>query len=108
MTLFKSIAWATCASAALLALPSTAETDAELLTYGSNQAYVQKCMACHGEEGLSGTSQYPNIKGQKAMYIEAQLKAYRAGERLNKLMQSQAVALDDRTIKALAMYYSSR
>lgn len=98
-------------TAALLsvsALTAQAETEAELLKYGSEQAYVQKCMSCHGEVGISGTSQYPNIKGQKAMYIESSLKAYRSGERLNKLMQSQAVALDDRTIKALALYYSTR
>lgn len=90
------------------AVSAAAETEAELLKYGSEQAYIQKCMACHGENGLSGTSQYPNIKGQKAMYIESSLKAYRSGERLNKLMQSQAAALDDRTIKALALYYSTR
>lgn len=82
--------------------------DAELIQYGSEQAYIQKCMACHGEEGLSGTSQYPNIKGQKAMYIAEQLRAYRAGTRLNVLMQSQAAGLTDRQIDALAAYYSTR
>lgn len=82
--------------------------DEALIKYGSEQAYIQKCMACHGEVGISGTSQYPNIKGQKAMYIAEQLRAYRAGSRLNTLMQSQAAGLDDRTIDALAAYYSTR
>ncbi|QGG81203.1 c-type cytochrome [Litorivicinus lipolyticus] len=108
MTLLNSFARVACAAAVIATAPAFAETEAELLTYGSEQAYVQKCMACHGEDGISGTLQYPNIRGQKAMYIEAQLKAYRAGERLNKLMQSQAVALDDRTIKAIALYFSTR
>lgn len=96
----------------LLALAFFAGTaqaaDAELIQYGSEQAYIQKCMACHGESGLSGTSQYPNIKGQKAMYIAEQLRAYRAGSRLNVLMQSQAAGLTDRQIEALAAYYSTR
>lgn len=96
-------------SATLMMLAGTAQAaDAELINYGSKQAYIQKCMACHGENGISGTSQYPNIKGQKAMYIVEQLKAYRAGTRLNTLMQSQARGLDDRTIEALAAYYSTR
>ena len=92
---------------ALIAGTAKAADDA-MIKYGSEQAYVQKCMACHGEVGISGTSQYPNIKGQKAMYIAEQLRAYRAGSRLNTLMQSQASGLDDKTIDALAAYYSTR
>ena len=92
---------------ALIAGTTQAADDA-MIKYGSEQAYVQKCMACHGEVGISGTSQYPNIKGQKAMYIAEQLRAYRAGSRLNTLMQSQAAGLDDKTIDALAAYYSTR
>ena len=42
------------------------------------------------------------------MYIAEQLRAYRAGSRLNTLMQSQASGLDDKTIDALAAYYSTR
>lgn len=91
-----------------LAGGALADDRAALITYGSEQAYVQKCMSCHGEEGISGSIQYPNIKGQKEAYIVASLKAYRSGERLNTLMQSQAAGLDDRTIEALAAYYATR
>ena len=42
------------------------------------------------------------------MYIVQQLQAYRSGSRLNTLMQSQAAGLDDKTINALAAYFSTR
>ena len=87
---------------------NAAAVDAETLKHGSAQAYIQKCTACHGEEGIAGTPQYPNIKGQHAMYIVQQLQAYRSGSRLNTLMQSQAAGLDDKTINALAAYFSTR
>ena len=87
---------------------NAAAVDAETMKHGSAQAYIQKCTACHGEDGIAGTPQYPNIKGQHAMYIVQQLQAYRSGSRLNTLMQSQAAGLDDKTINALAAYFSTR
>jgi cytochrome c553 len=52
-------------------------------------------------------SQYPRISGQYAEYIEAQLKAFRAGSRANDpngMMRGVAMRLNDREIKALAEY----
>jgi cytochrome c553 len=45
------------------------------------------------------------LAGQHAEYVEAQLKAYRDGKRLNNnAMSGVAANLNDREIKALADY----
>ena len=39
------------------------------------------CVACHGANGVSVTDAIPNLAGQKALYIENQLKAFKDGVR---------------------------
>ena len=39
------------------------------------------CAACHGLNGVSIADAIPNLAGQRAAYIEAQLKAFKAGTR---------------------------
>ena len=34
------------------------------------------CVACHGATGVSTIPMYPNLAGQKAAYLEKQLKAF--------------------------------
>lgn len=65
------------------------------------------CLACHGLNGIGIIPLYPNLAGQKAEYLEAQLLAYRSGERKNPIMQPMASSLSDADIKAVAAYYSS-
>ena len=35
------------------------------------------CSTCHGPEGRSEFPLYPNLSGQRAAYLEGQLKAFR-------------------------------
>jgi cytochrome c553 len=52
-------------------------------------------------------SQYPRLSGQHAEYLEAQLKAFRSGERANDpngSMRTVAGKLSDREIQAVADY----
>ena len=39
------------------------------------------CAACHGANGVSVSDTIPNLGGQRAAYIEAQLKAFKDGAR---------------------------
>jgi cytochrome c553 len=74
---------------------------------GSAAAGVPACSGCHGPTGAGIPAQYPRIAGQFAEYVEAQLKAFRAGARTNDpngMMRGVAVRLNDREIKALAEY----
>ena len=66
-----------------------------------------KCQTCHGIDGLSKIPEAPNIAGQPEMYLTAQLEAYRAGKRVNELMNTMAKELSDKDIADLAAWYSS-
>lgn len=69
------------------------------------------CAACHGAEGNSVNPLWPNIAGQNAKYLVAQLKAFQPGEngepalRSNVLMTSMALPLSDEDMRDLAVYF---
>jgi cytochrome c553 len=68
------------------------------------------CAACHGANGISSAGIYPNLNGQKEVYIVSSLKAYKAGQRnggMSMLMTPQATMLSDQDIADLAAYYAS-
>lgn len=68
---------------------------------------VAACAGCHGPDGAGIPSQYPRIAGQYAEYIEAQLKAFKAGARANDanaMMRGVAAKMTDPEIKAVAEY----
>lgn len=68
---------------------------------------VAACASCHSPNGAGMPAQFPRLSGQYAEYTEAQLKAFRAGERANdpnRMMRVLAAKLSDREIKALAEY----
>lgn len=65
------------------------------------------CASCHGAAGAGVPAQYPRLAGQYADYTEAQLKAFRAGERANdpsRMMRLVASKMNDGDIKAVADY----
>jgi cytochrome c553 len=76
---------------------------------GKNKAVT--CSACHGAEGNSVNPTWPNIAGQNAKYLVAQLKAFQPGEngepalRSDPLMTSMAAPLSDQDIRDLAVYF---
>jgi len=71
------------------------------------KAKAMTCTACHGTEGNSANPLWPNIAGQNAPYILAQLKAFKEGTRQDPLMTSQAMLLSDEDMADLAVYFES-
>ena len=68
---------------------------------------VAACASCHGPNGAGMPAQYPRLSGQHAEYVEAQLKAFRSGERANDptgSMRTLADKLSDREIQAVSDY----
>lgn len=65
------------------------------------------CTACHGADGIGAAPIWPNLAGQKAAYLEKQLKAFRDGTRTDPSMDAMAKMLSDEDIANLAAYYSS-
>jgi cytochrome c553 len=94
------------ASMMLIALSAQAES----LVAGSADAGKSKaitCTACHGPAGNSVNPLWPNIAGQGAPYLLAQLQAFKAGTRKDPLMTSQAMLLSDQDMADLAVYFES-
>jgi cytochrome c553 len=66
------------------------------------------CVACHGEQGVSATPEYPNLAGQSGAAIYKQLNDYRTDSRTNPLMTGIAKALDEATLADIAAYYAAQ
>jgi cytochrome c553 len=64
---------------------------------------VPACAGCHGPTGSGMPAQYPRIAGQHAAYTEAQMNAFRLGERANNAqMVTIAGKMNEREIKAVS------
>ena len=66
------------------------------------------CTICHGPEGNSSNTTWPNLAGQHAEYIEKQLNDFRSGRRKNDQMSPLAMPLSDQDIADLAVYYAAQ
>ncbi|MCP1676216.1 cytochrome c553 [Natronocella acetinitrilica] len=73
----------------------------------AGRAKAQQCIACHGLDGVSRLPDAPHIAGDSAIYLAAQLRAYRSGERNHAQMSIIAKGLSDEDIADLAAWYSS-
>ena len=93
-------------SAALFALDTGA-----FAASGDSEAGKKKsapCAACHGENGISVSPEFPNLAGQYPDYIEAALKHYQNGKRKNPIMAAQVKDLSPKDILDLAAYFSKQ
>ena len=70
-------------------------------------ALAEQCAGCHGPEGVSVEDSIPNLAAQKAGYLQAQLEAFRSGDRKNELMNAIAGQLGDADIENLAAHFAS-
>jgi cytochrome c553 len=68
---------------------------------------AQACAVCHGPLGLSTVPDAPHLAGQPALYLAAQLRAYRSGSRRHEVMNVMARALTDEDIGHLAAWYAA-
>jgi cytochrome c553 len=66
------------------------------------------CTTCHGADGVALFPVMPNLAGQVAPYSEAQLRAFRDGERTSPLMVDAVRHLSDPDIEALAACYATK
>jgi cytochrome c553 len=74
---------------------------------GIAEKNVPACAGCHGPNGAGIPGMYPRLSGQFAEYVDAQLKAFRAGSRANDasgMMRGVAARMSDEEIRAVAEY----
>ena len=73
---------------------------------GAGADLAVQCSACHGAAGISTGDNFPNLAAQKEGYIALQLRAFRAEERSNALMNAVAASLSDTDIENLAAHFA--
>ena len=73
----------------------------------AGEAKAKTCATCHGRNGVGTAPNFPNIAGQKSIYLTEQLQLFRSGERKNEQMSIIAKKLTDEDIANLAAYYES-
>ena len=72
---------------------------------GKSKAAV--CGACHGADGNSINSEWPNLAGQHAAYTVARLKGYKSGEIKDPVMGAQAANLSEQDMHDLAAHFAT-
>jgi len=76
--------------------------------FGNPETKVPACAGCHSPTGLGNEpAGYPRIGGQYADYIAKQLRAFRAGERVNdsnQVMRDVAEHMSEAEIIAVSSY----
>lgn len=87
-----------------IALGSTSTFAADI---EAGKAKSATCAACHGANGISAIPMYPNLAGQKEMYLDKQMKAFRDGQRQDPVMGPMAKPLSDQDIADISAYYAS-
>lgn len=65
------------------------------------------CAACHGANGVSVGDAIPNLAGQKAAYLQSQLRALKEGTRKNAVMGAIAAQLSPEDIVNVAAHFAS-
>jgi cytochrome c553 len=66
------------------------------------------CAACHGADGNSVAPVNPSLAGMPADYITRQLGNFKAGIRVNPIMQGMAAPLSPEDMAALGVYFSQQ
>jgi cytochrome c553 len=75
----------------------------------AGKAKVQTvCAACHGANGISVSDAIPNLAGQRAGYLEAQLRALKDGTRKNAVMNAIASQLAPDEIANVAAFFAAQ
>ena len=67
----------------------------------------KSCASCHGAEGISTIKGIPNLAGQRAVYLLAELGAYKGGARTDSSMNGAVKFLSNDGMLAVAAYYAS-
>jgi cytochrome c553 len=64
------------------------------------------CAACHGANGISVSDTIPNLAGQRAAYLENQLKALKSGARKSPVMNAIGAQLSAEEMGHLAAWFA--
>jgi cytochrome c553 len=66
------------------------------------------CGGCHGADGNSIAPTFPKLAGQQKVYLLRELKDYKSGKRVSKIMAPLVASLSDDDLSNLAAYYAKQ
>ena len=66
------------------------------------------CGACHTADGSRGAVTNPILQGQHPEYLVKQLTEFKAGKRVNAVMNGMAATLSEADMKNVAAFYASK
>ena len=97
------------AATKVVANPATLDHGESLYRGGSRENQTPACIACHGPNGRGNpAASVPTLKGQYAVYMAAQLRAYASGTRRSdgatRVMRDIAAKLSEEDIVAVSSY----
>jgi cytochrome c553 len=104
---WRSVKWIVAAILLLQAIASPS-VNADGLGYDGLPPQ-ELCGLCHQLNGISATAKFPKLAGQKAAYIEKQLRDFLAGHRANDGGQMETIITEIRPdqFAVVAQYFSS-
>lgn len=68
---------------------------------------AEKCVGCHGTDGMSRGPDIPNLTGQKGEYLYAALMEYKKGARYHVALNQLMTTLNEQDTKNVAAYFAS-
>lgn len=68
---------------------------------------AKPCVTCHGKDGRGRSPGFPNLCGQKSIYLMQQLTMFRDKTRTSQVMNITTQDLTDEDIREIALYYES-
>lgn len=96
-------------ASAVMPLAALAADGASIVQQGGSNPAALPCITCHGADGKGmAAGGFPRLAGLPAEYIGKQLRDFKAGRRINPIMQPIASALTEDEMQAVAKAYSER
>ena len=71
-------------------------------------AVAKPCITCHGRDGRGRSPGFPNLGGQKSIYVMQQLTMFRDKKRQSEVMNISTENLTNDDIRAIAEYYEAQ
>lgn len=94
---------ALCAATVLTAAAPAEAADAA----AGRKLVAARCQTCHGVDGIAKLPIAPHLAGESEIYLQTQLKAFRAGTRKSEMMSVVAKDLTDEQIADVSAWFSS-
>lgn len=93
-------------TALLIAPPAAVATTAAPHTTLDPRPLAATCANCHGTDGRPADPAMPPLAGLPQDFIEAQMRAFRSGERPATVMHQISRGYTDGQVEALARYFA--